>query len=154
MAKKVFFTKPKKAEIVKYELDEILSEHEVLVQTLYSIVSSGTEGANFANPDIEKIDVDSWIRNPGYGNVGKVLAVGEKVKDYKVGDLVFSTKNHCSHFKIDERYDPSRYSLFMIKLPDQIDPIKAVFARMADVAMSAIRMADLGLGDTVVVIGL
>ncbi|MBS7614269.1 zinc-binding alcohol dehydrogenase [Candidatus Bathyarchaeota archaeon] len=154
LARKIFFTKPKTAEIVRYKLDETLGEHEVLVQTLYSIVSSGTEGANFANPDVEKIDVDSWMRNPGYGSVGKVLAVGEKVKDYKVGDLVFSTKNHCSHFKIDERYDPSRYSLFMIKLPDQIEPIKAVFARMADVAMSAIRMADLGLGDTVVVIGL
>jgi len=154
LAKKIFFTKTKRAEIVKYELSETPGEYEVLVKTLYSIVSSGTEGANFANPGMEKIEVNSWIRNPGYGNVGKVLAVGEKVKDYKIGDLVFSTENHCSHFKIDTRYDPKRYSLYMVKMPEQLDPMKAVFARIADVAMSAVRKADLGLGDTVLVIGL
>ena len=154
LAKKIFFTKTKRAEIVKYELSETPGEYEVLVKTLYSIVSSGTEGANFANPGMEKIEVNSWIRNPGYGNVGKVLAVGEKVKDYKIGDLVFSTENHCSHFKIDTRYDPKRYSLYMVKMPEQLDPMKAVFARIADVAMSAVRKADLGLGDTVLVLGL
>ena len=154
LAKKIFFTKTQRAEIVKYELSETPGEYEVLVKTLYSIVSSGTEGANFANPGMEKIEVNSWIRNPGYGNVGKVLAVGEKVKDYKIGDLVFSTENHCSHFKIDTRYDPKRYSLYMVKMPEQLDPMKAVFARIADVAMSAVRKADLGLGDTVLVIGL
>jgi threonine dehydrogenase-like Zn-dependent dehydrogenase len=153
-AKKIFYTKTKRAEIVKYELDETPGEYELLVKTLYSIVSSGTEGANFANPDVEKIDKNSWIRNPGYGNVGKVLAVGKKAEGFKVGDLVFSTENHCSYFKIDTRYDPTRYSHFMVKMPEQIDPLKAVFARMADVSMSAVRKADLGLGDTVLIIGL
>jgi len=153
-AKKIFFTKPQRAEIVEYELDEAPGEYELLVQTLYSIVSSGTEGANFARSDLESIDSNSWMKNPGYGNVGKVLVVGKKVKDFKVGDLVFSTEKHCSHYKIDTRYDPSRYSLFMTKVPEQLDPLKAVFARIVDVSMSAIRQADLGMGDIVLVIGL
>jgi threonine dehydrogenase-like Zn-dependent dehydrogenase len=153
-AKKIFFTRTKRAEIIEYELDETPGEHELLVKTLYSIVSSGTEGANFANPDIEKTDEDSWTRNPGYGSVGKVLNAGEKVKGFKVGDLVFSTEKHCSLYKIDTRYDPARYSLFMVKVPEKLDPLKAVFARIADVAMSAVRKADFGLGDTVLVIGL
>ncbi len=154
MAKKIFFTRTGKAEIVEFELDESPGDYELLVKTLYSIVSAGTEGANFANPDLENVDKNSWMRNPGYGNVGKVLAFGERVKDFKIGDLVFSTEKHCSHCKIDTRYNPARYSLFMVKVPEQLDPLKAVFTRMADVAMSAIRKADLGLGDTVLVIGL
>jgi len=153
-ARKIFFTKPKTAEIVKYEISDIPGEYELLVQTLYSIVSSGTEGANFARPDLETVEAGSWMKNPGYGNIGKVLAVGKKVKDYKAGDLVYSTKNHCSHFLIDTRYDPSQYALFLTKVPEGLDPMKAVFARIADVSMSSIRQADLGLGDSVLVIGL
>jgi len=126
-AKKIFFTKTKRAEIVEFELDETPGEYELLVKTLYSIASSGTEGANFANPDVEKIDKNSWMRNPCYGNVGKVLAVGKKVEGFKVDDLVFSTENHCSYYKIDTRYDPARYSLFMAKVPEQLDPLKAVW---------------------------
>jgi threonine dehydrogenase-like Zn-dependent dehydrogenase len=153
-AKQIFFTKTQQAEIIEYNLGEVLNGHEILVKTLYSIVSSGTEGANFANPDIEKMEKDSWMRNPGYGNVGKVLAVGEKVKEFKTGDLVFSTERHCSHYKIDTRYNPKRYSLFLVKVPEGLDPIKAAFARIVDVSMSAIRKADLGLGDKVLIIGL
>lgn len=153
-ARKIFFTKPKTAEIVEYEIKESPGEYELLVQTLYSIVSSGTEGANFARPDLETVESGSWMKNPGYGNVGKVLAIGKKVKDYKVGDLVFSTENHCSRFIIDTQYDPSRYSLFLTKVPASLDPLKAVFARIADVSMSAIRQAELGMGDSVLVIGL
>jgi threonine dehydrogenase-like Zn-dependent dehydrogenase len=153
-ARKIFFRKTQRAEIEEFELDKKPDDYELFVETLYSIVSAGTEGANFANPDIEKIEEGSWIRNPGYGNVGKVLAVGEKVKGFKVGDFVFSTEKHCSLYKIDTRYDPSRYSRYMVKVPEKLDPLKAVFARMADVAMSAVRKADFGLGDTVLVIGL
>jgi len=153
-ARKIFFPKTRIAEVREFELDEDVGDYELLVETMYSIISAGTESANFTNKDLEKFDEKSWLRNPGYGNVGRVIAVGKKVEDYEEGDIIFSTERHCSHYKIDTRYNFKRYALFMLKLPNGLDPLKAVFARMADVAMSAVRKAELSLGDTVLVVGL
>jgi threonine dehydrogenase-like Zn-dependent dehydrogenase len=86
--------------------------------------------------------------------VAQVLAVGKNVKDYQVNDIIFNTSNHQSYFKIDTRYNfEARRSLYLLKVPEGLDPLTAVFARMVDVAMSGVRMADLSLGDTVLVIG-
>jgi len=149
-AKRIVFPQQYHAALEEFQLDETtLGEHELLVKTRYSVISAGTEGASFTGLEREHPGAASFSypRYPGYGNVGEVLAVGRACEGYRVGDIVFSTAPHASHAKVDVRR-------VCLGVPVGLEPLKAVFGRMAAVAVTAVRKADLALGDTVLVIGM
>lgn len=150
-AKRVVFTEPYQAVLEEFELDETtLGEHEILLRTLYSIISAGTEGAFFTGLELQHPGAREvkYPRGTGYGNIGEVLKVGSGVKEVKEGDIVFTTAPHASHAKFNA------YQRVCVKVPDGLDLKKAVFVRMAGVSITAVRKADFSLGDTVLVIGL
>jgi 2-desacetyl-2-hydroxyethyl bacteriochlorophyllide A dehydrogenase len=150
-AKRVVFTEPYKAVLEEFELDDsTLGEQEILLRTLYSIISAGTEGASFTGLEAEHPGARNfgYPRGTGYGNIGEVLKVGSGVKDVKEGDVVFTTAPHASHAKFNTHHH------VCVKVPEGLDLKKAVFVRMAGVAITAVRKADFSLGDTVLVIGL
>lgn len=78
--KAVVFPEPGKVEIRDFVLPPP-GDEDILVKSLYTIVSPGTE-------------LRWWMRGwaypliPGYSAIGEVIAVGAKVKGYRVGDLV------------------------------------------------------------------
>jgi 2-desacetyl-2-hydroxyethyl bacteriochlorophyllide A dehydrogenase len=149
--KRVVFTEPYKAVLEEFELDDsTLGEQEILVRTLYSVISAGTEGASFTGLEMEHPGARNfgYPRGTGYGNIGEVLKVGSAVKDWKEGDVVFTTAPHASHAKFNT------YHRVCVKVPEGLDLKRAVFVRMSGVAMTAVRKADFSLGDTVLVIGL
>lgn len=118
-----------------------LKPTDVLIETEFSIVSPGTELACLSGKE-------SWAPLPfvpGYGSVGRVSEVGSEVKHLTPGQRIFTYGRH-SRFSLAE-------ALF-IPLNETIDPAKAVFARMAAVSITALRVADVALGDTVAVFGL
>src|SRR3954470_8715007 len=63
---------------------------EVLIETLYTLISAGTELGVQENARTEDVF-------PGYSNVGRILALGEGVTDYSVGDVVLALGNHATH---------------------------------------------------------
>src|SRR5438067_2289385 len=63
---------------------------EVLIQTLYTLISAGTELGMQENARTQDL-------SPGYSNVGRILALGDGVADYAVGDVVLSMGNHATH---------------------------------------------------------
>jgi len=148
--KRIVFVGERKAQLQEFELDESLAGHEIMVRTLYSIISAGTEGAAFTGLEREHPAVSnfSYPYFPGYGNLGEVLAVGNDVSDYRIGDIVFSTAGHQLHWK----FDTVRGHL-CVPVPERLPLLMAVFGRMAAVGIAAIRKADYSLGDKVLVIG-
>lgn len=140
-AKQVVFPEANVVRLESFEFDPTPTENEIVVRTLATIISAGTELACLAG-------LADWARfpfRPGYGSVGEVIAVGKAVQDVHVGDIILSYSNHASH---------ARARVLAIKVPEGLDPIHAVFARMANIAITAPRVSSAELGDKVAVIGL
>jgi 2-desacetyl-2-hydroxyethyl bacteriochlorophyllide A dehydrogenase len=138
---RVAIVAPGRAEIQAVDVDEsTLAPEEVWVRTRYSLISAGTEGAAFANAT----GSHRYPAYPGYASVGEVIREGTEFPDVHRGDLVFCYGSH-------QRY--SRARLICLPLPAGLDPSFAPFARMATVAMTALRVSALEIGDRAAVIG-
>ena len=131
-----------RAEIVPFE-PLAPKPGEVLVQTEVSLISPGTERAFFLGlPNAE----GRFPAYPGYSNVGRVVALGDGVTDLKVGDRVASGTNHASHVVAR----PGR----CWRVPEGLDPTRAVFFSLGAIAMQGVRKARVELGEAALVLGL
>ena len=139
---------PGQIEVSKTDLDDHLHPHEVLIETEYSIISAGTEGAGFTGlvKQMPFGDAGQYPRGTGYGNLGQVLKVGDAVSGVQPGDRVLSFARHASIVKADAQ----RMALPVSReAPGQ----HLVFTRMAGVSISALRSSSVQPGDTVLVVG-
>ena len=82
----------------------------------------------------------------GYCNVGKVIAVGEGVSGFKVGDRVASNGNHAEFVCVPQN--------LCAPIPDNVSDEDAAFTVIGAIGLQGIRLANPTLGETVVVIGL
>lgn len=141
LVRQVVFPKANEVLLEEVEVDLTPEPNDVVIRTLTSIISAGTELACLAG----LADWAPFPFRPGYGAVGEVIAVGNEVKDIKVGDIILTNSNHASHAKA---------RVVVVKVPEGLDPVEAVFARMANVSITALRVSNAELGDNVAVIGL
>jgi predicted dehydrogenase/threonine dehydrogenase-like Zn-dependent dehydrogenase len=148
----------------------------VLVQTTRSLVSLGTEKmlvefgkANLLSkarqqPEkvkqvLDKIKTEGLIptleavfnklEQPlplGYCNVGRVIAVGEGVSDFNVGDRVASNGNHAEFVCVPQN--------LVAHIPDFVSDDEASFTVIGSIGLQGIRLLNPTMGETVVVIGL
>jgi 2-desacetyl-2-hydroxyethyl bacteriochlorophyllide A dehydrogenase len=135
---------------------------EVLVRTLYSGVSAGTELTAYrgTNPYLHKhwdnaarlfadgeatfpYPLDAW----GYEQVGRVEALGEGVDRLGGGELVWGVWGHRSAAVVPEDRLVGRV------LPADVPPLHGVFARIGAVALNAVLDADVHVGETIAVFG-
>lgn len=149
---------------------------QVLIETTRSLVSLGTERmlvefgkANYfqkakQQPDkvkevINKVKTDGLkptinavfnkLGQPlplGYCNVGKVIAVGKGVEDFKVGDRVASNGNHAEYVSVPKN--------LVAKIPDNVSDEEAAFTVIGAIGLQGIRLINPTFGETVVVVGL
>lgn len=149
---------------------------QVLIETTRSLVSLGTERmlvefgkANYfqkakQQPDkvkevINKVKTDGLkptinavfnkLGQPlplGYCNVGKVIAVGKGVEDFKVGDRVASNGNHAEYVSVPKN--------LVAKIPDNVTDEEAAFTVIGAIGLQGIRLINPTFGETVVVVGL
>ncbi len=82
----------------------------------------------------------------GYCNAGEVIAVGEGVKEFKIGDRAASNGNHSEVVSI-----PSNLAA---KIPDNLTYEEGAFAVIGSIALQGLRLANPTLGENIVVIGL
>ena len=145
--KSILFTGPGRVEVADVESGfQPLGAHDVLIQTQYSLISAGTELACLSG-------VEAWFsfpNAPGYASVGEVVEMGERVRDFALGDMVYSMGNHAQYNRVNTG-DPRGLCL---KLPAGLPGAQAVFARMICVAFTALRISTIELGDYVGVTGL
>ncbi len=149
--KEVVVTEQNQVELQSNEFDaSIQSPNQLLIDTQYTFISSGTELANYTGKEPKVFQKGTWCAYPwrsGYANVGVVRAVGANVTRVAPGDRVFTYGRHASIV----RYTQDRLIAPMDK---SIDPAVAAASRMAGVAMTSIIVAKIDTNARVVVFGL
>lgn len=125
-----------------------LGPHEALLRTEASIISAGTELATLHNT---QGDVAFPLR-PGYGCIGRIVAKGEALGDFQVGQRVFYAGRHASLQRFTHNQGHQWGTLY--RAPDELDAGVAAFACMAQIAFVAPMVARPEAGDTVCVFGL
>ena len=82
----------------------------------------------------------------GYSNVGEIIAKGDNVSDYKVGDRVVSNGPHAEFVVVNKN--------LCAKIPEEVINDEAVFTVPASIGLQGIRLAEPTLGENFLIIGL
>lgn len=134
-----------------FSLPDVPEGHQILIRVLRTIVSAGTELANYTGLDPDTRIEGMWCAYPwlpGYGGIGEIIAIGPEVKHLKVGQRVYGIFHHASYALEDTSWR------MCVPVPDSLDSTTAIMARMCGVAITGHRRTRANLGDTVVIIGL
>ncbi|MBU0577896.1 zinc-binding alcohol dehydrogenase [Patescibacteria group bacterium] len=157
-AKSVIISGKKKLEVFNEEIDpNELKTDQCLIKTDVSIVSPGTELATFfaLSPGVyKKGSRNAYPCRPGYGTVGKIIGLGDDIKNFSIGDRVFTFGPHSSLQKY--KYDQSGFEPYkaMFKVENKLDSTTAVIARMGLIALTAPQISGFKVGDRIVIFGL
>lgn len=158
----------------------VLGKGMVMVKNHYSLISAGTEGSTASaarksligkakeRPQQVKQVVDTLLQQGptqtyravtkkleayspmGYSTSGEIIAVGENVTEFEVGDYVACAgAGYASHAEIITV--PIN---LCAKLSDKADLKQASFNTLGAIALQSIRQADLQIGESCAVIGL
>lgn len=157
-----------------------LQEGGILVAVRRSLISIGTEraviglarkgpiGKALDRPDLARKVMNKakqegyWstykvvrnlIKSPiplGYSCAGEVIAVGANAGEFRVGERVACAGlNYANHAEVD--YIPRNLAA---KLPDPVSYDDACFVTLGAIALQGVRLAQLELGERVLVLGL
>lgn len=158
----------------------LCKDEGIVIQTETSVVSTGTEkmiidlakksllGKAKARPDLVKQVVDKMkqegiiqtlqkvftkLDNPmplGYSCAGKVIEVGRKVTEFKIGDRVAcGGSGYANHAEFN--YVPRNLA---VKIPGDVSYEEAAFVTLGAIALQGVRQADVRIGERVGVLGL
>ena len=111
---------------------------QVAVKAHYSLISAGTERSMFRFPLATPF-------YPGYSLAGEIIAVGEDVAGFEVGDPVIANMPHRAVVVCDAR--------FVTPIPANVDPRHACFFNVAAMAMHAVQLARVKFGAGVLLLG-
>lgn len=156
-----------------------LNKGYIMVRNHYSVISSGTEGKTVTDARkgyiakaksrqkelkqviemvktngllptyklvMNKLEAPSAL---GYSTAGEVIAVGEGVVEFKVGDWVAC--GGAGAFHADVIAVPVNLA---VKVPKHVDLKYAAFSTIASIAIQGIRQADLRMGENCLIIGM
>ena len=156
-----------------------LNKGYIMVRNYYSVISAGTEGKTVTDARkgyiakaksrqkevkqvIEMVKTNGLLPtyklvmnkleapSPlGYSTAGEVIAVGEGVANFKVGDWVACGGNTASH--ADVVAVPVHLA---VNVPKTVDLKQAAFSTIASIVIQGIRQADLRLGENCLIIGM
>jgi len=163
--------------IVAEVADPVATPHHVLVRPIYSLISAGTETADIHSESIVKevAEDPSHLRRVwevakqmgplrtiaevrakfseygvlGYSGAGIVIDKHETVTDLEVGSRVAYGGEGVGH---GETISTGRK--LIAGIPASVSFAEACFTTLGSIAMNATRLANIGVGDVVVVIGL
>ncbi|MBI2759234.1 MAG: zinc-binding alcohol dehydrogenase [Chloroflexi bacterium] len=147
----VIFTAPRQVELRQESLP-VLGADEVLVETICSAISAGTEMLVYRGQfpqDTNSVDsISSGLHYPtayGYACAGRVLEHGSRVDPKWAGRLIFSFQPHTSHFIASPNA--------LIPIPNSINPETACFLPNMETAVNLAQDAAPILGERVLVLG-
>jgi threonine dehydrogenase-like Zn-dependent dehydrogenase len=121
---------------------------DILVRTRLTQVSAGTE-VNAIRARRSGARLGEVADLPlGYTAVGVVQAVGREVVGVAPGDRVLGEGPHASHWLATQGSDQ-----WVLPVPEEVDDASAAFAILGDVALHAVRRAQIAIGESVAVHG-
>ncbi len=145
--KKLWVTKKWKVGLTEADDDlNLENENQVLVKNHFTHLSAGTEMACLSG-------LEGWFQfpaSPGYTGIGEIVEKGSAVEKVQKGDLVYTYSTHSQYFKLDTT---DRWHGVCVPLPKGVNPEWASFTHMAGIAMTALRISNIELGDHVLVTG-
>ena len=150
----LYFTAPRQVEL-REETLPALGTDEVLVETICSAISAGTEMLIYQGRFPQEVETDAVIlslrggfKYPlayGYACVGTVKEAGKEVNKDWLNRLVFSFQPHTSHFISKPE------SLFSV--PESLSPETACFLPNMETAVNLVQDAAPIFGERVLVLG-
>jgi len=150
----VTFKKPYQVETVEQSVPDLKAD-QVLVRTIVSAISPGTELLVYRGQWPENISLDATIQalagkfsypvKYGYAAVGQVVAAGSDIKRDWAGRLVFGFNPHESYF-VSSPTD-------LIALPDSLAAEEAAFLPNMETAVSFLMDGRPLIGEAVAVLG-
>ena len=147
----LFFTGIKQVEICETDLPS-LKENELLVETICSAISAGTEMLVYRGqfPHIADLHdvLSSDLNYPlayGYACVGVVKETGPQVDKFWRDKLVFTFQPHASHFIANPNS--------LIPIPYSLNPETACFLPNMETAVNLVQDGAPILGEHVLVLG-
>ena len=116
-----------------------VKDNYVLIKTLYSAISPGTELSMSAASEDRVVAL-------GYSACGEIVEVGDGVEGYKVGDKVASYgvpyTGHREYLSVPKT--------LIAKVPDNVSDKEASMAGLGAIAIHALRKANLQFGEIIV----
>jgi 2-desacetyl-2-hydroxyethyl bacteriochlorophyllide A dehydrogenase len=154
MRRSLYFVGPGEVEVREEEIPEPRGQ-EILIRTLMSAISAGTEML-FFHDMVERgapLDTNIGCLNQrfnypfkyGYSSVGEVVSVGPNVPRFWEGQLMFSFHPHESHYVCDLEE--------AIPVPDDLSPENALYLPSMETAISLVMDGRPLLGERVLVLG-
>lgn len=153
-AQTLTFSAPYCLERIERELPPLGAE-EVLVQTLASAISPGTEMLVYRGQFPQNLPIDECFPGMdgafhyplayGYACVGRVLDTGKQVDNSWRGRLVFAFQPHASHF--------ITHHASLVVIPEGFSPETACFLPNAETAINLVQDAAPIFGERVLVLG-
>ncbi len=154
-SQQLWFAAPCSLEFRDQELAEPEAD-EILVRTLLSGISSGTEMLAYRgqlphnqtlDPTIQALEnqATSYPLQYGYACVGLVEAAGDRVDKKIIGRHVFALQPHATHFLTK--------ASSVVELPESMVPDAAVFLANMETAVNLVLDAQPALGENVVILG-
>ncbi|HLK43643.1 MAG TPA: zinc-binding alcohol dehydrogenase [Thermoleophilia bacterium] len=152
-ARALWFTERRRAELVEEPVAEPTGD-EVTVRAICSLVSAGTELLVYRGelPAEDDLGLETCAGSFGfpvkyaYQVVGEVVAAGEEAV-YRPGQLVFCRHPHQERFTMHSR------GWLMAEVPDGLDPQRAVFVNLLEVALNCMLDVPVRFGEVVAVYG-
>jgi 2-desacetyl-2-hydroxyethyl bacteriochlorophyllide A dehydrogenase len=121
---------------------------QLLVETRFTLLSAGTETTVLHRRYAPGTHWDQWAKfpfRPGYSNCARVIALGDGVEGWKIGDRVAGQLQHASHLTVSAQRISS--------VPANVSDADAAWVHLGKIVQMGVRAAEHRLGDRVVVIG-
>jgi predicted dehydrogenase/threonine dehydrogenase-like Zn-dependent dehydrogenase len=157
--------------------DPVAHPHHVLVRPVVSLISSGTETADIHTDSLAKevaenpshlrkiwevmkqqgpVKTVSEVRAKfseyaalGYSGAGILVDKHETVRDFQIGDRVAYGGEGTGHAETVVAGQN-----LVVKIPEAVGFEQACFTTLGSIALNSVRIAEIGVGDVVAVIGL
>lgn len=147
--RRIEFVSPGEARLCPFDLREP-EAGEVMVHTMVTTVSAGTERANLMGDPNVGGDYRGPVLFPrilGYSGAGVIEKVGEGVRDLKVGDRVYTSwGQHAEYHVFPER--------FVHKLPDDLSFEEGALLHICTFPLAGVRKSRLEIGESAMTVGL
>ncbi|MBO4256369.1 zinc-dependent alcohol dehydrogenase [Streptomyces griseorubiginosus] len=143
----VVWSGPKQAEYRTVSLGEP-KPGEVLIESVYSLVSPGTEREWLTSDESHAVLGTTFPFVPGYSVAGRIAALGEGVTGLAIGDRVVAgppVGGHAAHVIAP--------AAAVFSVPDDVPLRSAVFFNLGATAAHTVRLSGVRLGDSLSIVG-